>query len=346
MALKEIINEIKKLSTADQYRLKEFFTKSLTSYTASEPIFKEVSEQKHKDGYTCTHCRSKNVVRFGKYSVKVGLKMVERQRYRCKDCRKTFTDVTNTPLQNTHLPHKWLDFIQCMIEGYSLRKASEIIEVHYVTLFYWRHKILSAIKQMDFEQFSGIVEMDETYFLYSEKGKRKIDGRKSRKRGGASKYRGISKEQVCVLIARDRQKSTLSRVIGQGRIVKSRLDKAIGSKLSASNVLCTDAWRAFKTYATEKGLEHYRFKSDGKERVRGLYHIQNVNNYHSRLKGWMDRFNGVATKYLDHYLSWFQFLDVIKHRNDNVTVSKMIIDSCMYLTDTTYEKLRLSTYQL
>jgi hypothetical protein len=199
---------------------------------------------------------------------------------------------------------------------------------------------------MDFEQFSGIVEMDETYFLYSEKGKRKIDGRKSRKRGGASKYRGIGMEQVCMLIARDRQKFTLSRVIGQGRIVKSRLDKAIGSKLSASNVLCTDAWRAFKTYATEKGLEHYRFKSDGKERVRGFYHIQNVNNYHSRLKGWMDRFNGVATKYLDHYLSWFQFLDVIKHRNDNVTVSKMIIDSCMYLTKTTYKKLRLSTFQL
>ena len=71
-----------------------------------------------------------------------------------------------------------------MIEGYSLRKASEMIEVHYVTLFYWRHKLLSALKQMDFEQFSGIVEMDETYFLYSEKGKRNIDGRKSRKRGG------------------------------------------------------------------------------------------------------------------------------------------------------------------
>jgi transposase-like protein len=129
MALKEIINEIKKLSTADQFRLKEFFTKSLTSYSSSEPIFKEVSEQKLKDGYTCTHCHSNNVVCFGKYSVKVGLKTMERQRYRCKDCHKTFTDVTNTPLQNTHLPHKWLDFIQCMIEGYSLRKASEIIEV-------------------------------------------------------------------------------------------------------------------------------------------------------------------------------------------------------------------------
>lgn len=345
MALVEIINEIKKLNTADLYRLKEFFNKSLTPFSKSEPVYKELSEQKHIDGLTCTHCHSHNVVRFGKYSVKVGLKTTERQRYRCKDCRKTFTDVTNTPLYRTHFPHKWVEFIQCMIEGYSLRKASEMLEVHYVTLFYWRHKILSALKQMDFEQFSGIVEMDETYFLYSEKGKRKIEGRKSRKNGGKSKYRGISKEQVCVLVARDRQKATYSKIVGQGRIVKSRLDKAIGSKLVSSNVLCTDAWRAFKTYANEKGLEHYRFKSDGKERVKGVYHIQNVNNYHSRLKGWIDRFNGVATKYLDHYLSWFQFLDEINHRNNDATVTKMIIDSCLLTTNTTNKLLRLNAFQ-
>ncbi|GAB6254636.1 hypothetical protein PSKAS_01580 [Peribacillus sp. N1] len=188
--------------------------------------------------------------------------------------------------------------------------------------------------------------MDETYFLYSEKGKRNLNGRKARKRGGASQFRGISKEQVCVLIARDRQKLTYSKDLGQGRIVKSRLDKAIGSKLSKSNILCTDAWRAFKTYAKDKGLEHYPFKSDGKERVKGLFHIQNVNNYHSRLKGWMDRFNGVATKYLNQYLSWFQFLDVIRFRNDSTTVSKMVIDSCLLSTNATYDKLRLSTFKL
>ncbi len=71
-----------------------------------------------------------------------------------------------------------------------------------------------------------------------------------------------------------------------------------------------------------------------------------ANNYHSRLKGWMDRFNGVATKYLDHYLSWFQFLDIIKHRNDNTTVSKMIVDSCLLSINVTYDKLRLTTFQL
>ena len=72
------------------------------------------------------------------------------------------------------------------------------------------------------------------------------------KRGGSSQFRGISREQVCVLIARDRQKATYSGVLGRGRLVKSQLDKAIGSKLSPDNTLCTDAWRAFSTYAKNK----------------------------------------------------------------------------------------------
>jgi hypothetical protein len=273
--------------------------------------------------------------------VKLGLKDVERQRYRCKDCRKTYTDVTSTPLYRTNKPDKWLDFIICMLEGYSLRKSAELIGgIHYVTLFYWRHKVLSALKQMDFEAFSGIIEMDETYFLYSEKGKRNIEGRKPRKRGGSSKCRGISHEQVCVLIARDRQKATYSGVLGRSRIVKTQLDKAIGSKLSSDNTLCTDAWRAFSAYAKSKGLEHYRFKSDGTKRVKGLYHIQNVNNYHSRLKGWMQRFNGVATKYLDHYLSWFQFLDIVNHRSDNETVKRMILESSLLTNFHTNKSIR------
>gem|GEM_PF-3132465 len=36
--------------------------------------------------------------------------------------------------------------------------------------------------------------------------------------------------------------------------------------------------------------------------------MQNVNSYQSLLKGWINRFNVVATKYLDHYLKGVQFL--------------------------------------
>lgn len=38
--------------------------------------------------------------------------------------------------------------------------------------------------------------------------------------------------------------------------------------------------------------------------VFGDYHIQNVNKSCGRLKGWMLRFRGVATTYLDSYLEW------------------------------------------
>lgn len=39
------------------------------------------------------------------------------------------------------------------------------------------------------------------------------------------------------------------------------------------------------------------------------YHIQNVNALHSRIKGWMRPFRGVATKNLPAYLAWFRFFD-------------------------------------
>jgi hypothetical protein len=41
----------------------------------------------------------------------------------------------------------------------------------------------------------------------------------------------------------------------------------------------------------------------------GAFHVQNVNACHGRLKGWMGRFNGVATRYLPHYLGWRRTLE-------------------------------------
>lgn len=180
--------------------------------------------------------------------------------------------------------------------------------------------------------------------MLSEKGKRTISERKFRKRGEKAKYRGISNDQICVLVVRDRQKTTFYGVLGRGRIRTTKLDEAIGGHLSGLNVLCTDSWRAFSSYANTKGLAHYRFKSDGKQRVKGVYHIQNVNSYHSRLKKWIDRFNGVATKYLQHYLAWFRYL--VSKENENTALKKkqMLVNSCLLTVKDTNAKLRRLTF--
>jgi len=46
------------------------------------------------------------------------------------------------------------------------------------------------------------------------------------------------------------------------------------------------------------------------EHVYQGFHLQNVNNYTSRLKRSTRRFNGVATKYLDSYLGWRRMIDL------------------------------------
>ena len=54
-----------------------------------------------------------------------------------------------------------------------------------------------------------------------------MEDRKARKRGGVSQFRGISKEQVCVLVGRDRNKNTMSKVACMGRIEKTQVEKVI-----------------------------------------------------------------------------------------------------------------------
>ena len=63
---------------------------------------------------------------------------------------------------------------------------------------------------------------------------------------------------------------------------------------------------AYRTIGKLHGLD---VKSVPAKKAAGNYHINNVNAYDSRLKGWMFRFRGVATKYLDNYLGWHRMLD-------------------------------------
>jgi len=83
-------------------------------------------------------------------------------------------------------------------------------------------------------------------------------------------------------------------------------------------VLCSDGFKAYIRFARDNDLIHKRLNSAvGMRVIEKVFHIQNVNAYHSRLKNWMEHFHGVATKYLDHYLGWFKHLDASKNPNKN-----------------------------
>ena len=78
--------------------------------------------------------------------------------------------------------------------------------------------------------------------------------------------------------------------------------------------------------AKKLGVHHEAMNLRAGERVRGPWHIQNVNAYHSRLKGWMHRFRGVATSYLESYLGWFRALDRERRsRNQNPPMLRLAL---------------------
>lgn len=124
---------------------------------------------------------------------------------------------------------------------------------------------------------------------------------------GTASKRGLSAEHVAVLIARDRNKVTTDHILPD-RSTRSLAD-VLDSVIAKSAIFVSDAAPAFCAFANAAKLPHVSLNLSAGERTWGDYHIQNVNNYDSRLKTWMRRFNGVATKYLDSYLGWHRTND-------------------------------------
>ena len=230
------------------------------------------------------------------------------QRYRCRDCGKTFTKLSGTPLSRLRHRAKWLDYLGEMLEARSVRAAARAVDVHKNTSFRWRHRFLELAKHDRPESLSGIAEADELFLLESQKGSRTLN-RPPRRRGGVASTPGISHEHVCVLVARDRTGGTHDFVTGRGAVTKSQLHRHLLPVLDKDVLLVTDAHAAYRAFAREAGISHESVNLRAGERVRGAVHVQNVNAYHRRFRLWLARFHGVASRYLPNYLGWRWGLD-------------------------------------
>ena len=94
----------------------------------------------------------------------------------------------------------WEKYIDCMMNGLSIRKTAVACGIHRNTAFLWRHKILDALQNMaDDVTLEGIIEADETFFAISYKGNHNKSKafampRKAHKRGHSTHIRGLSSD--------------------------------------------------------------------------------------------------------------------------------------------------------
>jgi transposase-like protein len=247
----------------------------------------------------CPHCHHRPCGRWGNAH---GL-----PRYRCSACGKTFNVLSGTPLARLRHRECWDEYAQALIDGDTVRAAARRCGVHKNTAFRWRHRFLTLPAGLKPSSLHGIVEADETYFLESHKGERHLP-RPPRKRGGVAKKRGLSSEQIPVLVVRDRSTVTTDAVLPKANTAS--VTAVLAPVLDADVVLCSDSNAIYHCFAERAHIAHTPVNLKAGIRVIDhAFHIQNANAYHSRLKGWMARFHGVATKYLPNYLGWRRCLE-------------------------------------
>lgn len=302
MEYQEILSAIRALPSNQQSKLVFELTGNVSSLDSLS--FRKSQLENKQAG--CPHCESHTFHKFGKDKGS--------QRFKCKSCNRTFTEHTGTWLAGLHKKELANDYLELMHQSKSLDKIKVALNINKKTAFDWRHKILSSFENIEKDDFNGIVESDETFFLKSDKGNKHlpVDGRK---RGGSSSKRGISKDQVAVIVTSDRKGTIDMKVATLGRIGKVDIKNAIGSRIGKDSILCADGHVSYKGFAKDNNLSLVVLRADLKQYVKnGVYHIQNVNSLHNRIKKWVDAtFWGVSTKYLQNYLNWYRVQNALKN---------------------------------
>jgi transposase-like protein len=262
----------------------------------------------------CVHCGAGALQRWGVTGT--GL-----QRLRCKACRRTFCSATGTVLARVRRPEKFQQVVADMLSATpsSCRALGARLGLNRMTVWRWRKRILDALTGIGASAFRGIVEADEKFFRESRKGSRewvnhernptlfpKPDRPRWRdyRRLGLLRPAGTSKYQIPVLTITDRAGARRADVLSDRRAesLVARLEAHVGGDA----VLCSDGDGAYDLFARARAMPHYQLHpKSGPKVIQTAFHIQTVNNLHSRFESFMRPFCGPATKYLPGYAAWF-----------------------------------------
>lgn len=236
------------------------------------------------------------------------------QRWMCRGCGRTFSARTMGLLGYSKLgPEVWARFVRCELSGCSLREDARACDVCLRTAWFMRIRLCEAMQRClpEFRHGPGIgMEADGTYLTESLKGNRararaKMP-RKAHSSGHCVHSRGISSGKVCIACAANSLGDCHLRICGRGRPTDAGLAAALDGMVDGSFV-ATDGHQGYARVLPGLGAAGIESEPGAHGRL-GM-----VNALHQRLKGWLQRFHGVSTRWLDHYLAWFCWTEMARH---------------------------------
>lgn len=289
LEFKKLLVDFPNLSNRQKKSLKKAIIKFESIKFVSRDLESEVVT------HTCPHCGSKNFIKYGLKS--------DMQRYMCKTCKKTFNSLTGSPLAHLHKKGLWLKYALCLVSAYSVRKSAKICGVSKTTAFRWRHRFLENAKNIIPDNLNGVVESINVIFAYSEKGNKEWEMERS-KNVVNSPEELPANQQVPVMFATDRGSNAYDKMLFPFN--EGDMEKEYNKIVSKDSFLFKYDKKDNKCYAYYNNRKVDTLHATS---LQESVHVRNVVGYVERFMDWMERFDGVATKYLVNYLSWFRQLD-------------------------------------
>lgn len=181
--------------------------------------------------------------------------------------------------------NKQLELMKYFVAGSTARTAAELAGIHRNTAVRFFHKLRSAIASKQQEraaQFTGEIELDESYFGGTRKGKRG--------RGAAGKVAvfGLLKRggHVYTQIILDAKTDTLMPIIRQ--------------KIQPDSIVYTDYWRGYNALDVSE-FKHYRI-NHSQIFANKHNHINGIENFWNQAKRHMRKFNGIPQHHFNLFL--------------------------------------------
>jgi len=181
--------------------------------------------------------------------------------------------------------NKQLELMKYFVAGATARTAADLADIHRNTAIRFFHKLRQAIaikQQERAAQFTGEIELDESYFGGHRKGKRG--------RGAAGKVAvfGLLKRggHVYTQIILDAKTDTLMPIIRQ--------------KIEPDSIVYTDYWRGYNALDVSE-FKHYRINHS--ELFANKHnHINGIENFWNQAKRHMRKFNGIPKHHFNLFL--------------------------------------------
>lgn len=232
------------------------------------------------------------------------------QRWLCRGCGRTFGPATHGLLAKSKLDAAtWREFARCMVDCVPLRECARRCGTSLVTAWFLRHRMceVMASRLAAFRVERGTsCQVDGTLLDENLSGNWKKSSvfempRKPHKNGKGVKVRGISNLKICVLCGVNDLGDVFCELSNRGRATGEDIERVLSGKIAEGSIVSTDKHRSYPKVLEGMGVAvHNRYDAGDPDGD-----INMANALHSRLKGFLEPFHGVATRRLQHYLDWF-----------------------------------------